>query len=228
MLLGKHLPSWINAVDKEKREEVIKSISVNDVFRSQFRSEEDAPKSSIEILNWGLNHIDRLRQGRIDRKERNIKIILPVASLIIAGLSILMTYYTVRSNNETQEQLKKYEVTFKIKQENYSRFMQGLYDTFESTRRNYPISSDDLFRNINQLEVTYFNIEPFLNDNQRAKLWSEYLDFTSMCISFDKYNHNTTLNPKQYNDIETKYLDSLLIYKDNFHRELYPILFKNQ
>jgi hypothetical protein len=42
---------------------------LEDFFRSQFRAEEDAPRSPIEVLDWGLKHIDRLRGGAGGRVE---------------------------------------------------------------------------------------------------------------------------------------------------------------
>jgi len=41
----------------------------SDVFRSQFRATRNAPVSPIEIVNWGLEHIDRIRKGRIASRE---------------------------------------------------------------------------------------------------------------------------------------------------------------
>lgn len=67
MLEGKHLPSWIREIeDDAERQSTISSLTTNDVFRSQFRAERDAPQSEIEIITWGLEHIDRLRKANIE------------------------------------------------------------------------------------------------------------------------------------------------------------------
>ncbi len=74
MLNGKSLPAWLREIDdKEARSEEIRALTVDDVFRSQFRAEQDAPRSSVEILDWGLEHINRLRKARLEAQEATIK-----------------------------------------------------------------------------------------------------------------------------------------------------------
>jgi hypothetical protein len=81
MLAGRHLPSWIRAIaDDAEKQKTIKSISVNDVFRSQFRTSGSignlpwrADRSAIEIIKWGLEHIDRLRKANLEAREATAK-----------------------------------------------------------------------------------------------------------------------------------------------------------
>ena len=74
MLNGKSLPAWLREIDdKEARAEEIRALTVDEVFRSQFRAEQDAPRSSVEILDWGLEHINRLRKARLEAQEATIK-----------------------------------------------------------------------------------------------------------------------------------------------------------
>jgi hypothetical protein len=81
MLAGRHLPSWIRAItDDAEREKTIKGITVNDVFRSQFRTSRSAgsypwraDRSPIEIIKWGLEHIDRLRKANLEAREATAK-----------------------------------------------------------------------------------------------------------------------------------------------------------
>lgn len=76
MLAGRHLPSWVRAVtDLPEREKVIRALTERDVFRSQFRASGSidkpwrADKSSIEVIKWGLEHIDRLRKAKLEARE---------------------------------------------------------------------------------------------------------------------------------------------------------------
>lgn len=74
MLQGKRLPGWIKSIDSEgKREAAIRSLSSNDLFRSQFRARKDAERSQIEIIKWGLDHIDRLRKARTEASAASAK-----------------------------------------------------------------------------------------------------------------------------------------------------------
>lgn len=84
-------PAWIRDLEDEaSRLEVIKALSVDDVFRSQFRTEKDAPPSTLEVLGWGLQHIERLRKANLEVREEVIKrwqlwsvIILSVVNIVV-------------------------------------------------------------------------------------------------------------------------------------------------
>jgi len=51
----------------------IKNLTINDVFRSQFRVGENAPKATLEVIDWGLQHIDRLRKASFEAKDTSVK-----------------------------------------------------------------------------------------------------------------------------------------------------------
>lgn len=54
--VSKH-PAWIHDLEDEVSQlEAINALSVDDVFRSQFCTEKDAPPSTLEVLGWGLQH----------------------------------------------------------------------------------------------------------------------------------------------------------------------------
>jgi len=93
MRAGKHLPAWIRDVDDEKtKAAAIDGLSADDVFRSQFRAEADAPRSPIEIIDWGIQHIDRLRKAGVEAREERFKWItglaVPLFSMVIALAAI--------------------------------------------------------------------------------------------------------------------------------------------
>lgn len=93
MLKGKHLPLWIKEFDDEtERKKIIESISENDVFRSQFRTRRDSPQSSLEIINWGLEHIERLRKASIDASEQSAKRWEIWLAICITIINIVVTF----------------------------------------------------------------------------------------------------------------------------------------
>lgn len=71
---GTKLPSWLREIKGEaERLKAIDSLSSDDVFRSQFRAHRDAPQSDLSELNWGLQHIERLRKAHYDAHEKSAK-----------------------------------------------------------------------------------------------------------------------------------------------------------
>ena len=90
---GKHLPSWIREIENEnERHEAIGSITTDDVFRSQFRAGENADRSPIEILDWGVQHIERLRKAELDKTQRSAK---SWELWVVFGVGILNVIATV-------------------------------------------------------------------------------------------------------------------------------------
>lgn len=71
---GKSLPGWVNASNSEaEKKAAIEAITPNEVFRSQFRAHSNAERSPIEIIKWGLEHLDRLRKAKAEAKDASAK-----------------------------------------------------------------------------------------------------------------------------------------------------------
>jgi len=71
---GNRQPRWIKTIpDQEKQLEEINKFSDDTVFRSQFRANRGSPPSQVEVVTWGLEHIDRIRKGRIASREATAK-----------------------------------------------------------------------------------------------------------------------------------------------------------
>jgi hypothetical protein len=74
MRKGSRLPTWIKLIeDNSKRLSAIDGLSQKDVFRSQFRPNRGSPKSEVEVLSWGLDHIDRIRKSKVASQEASAK-----------------------------------------------------------------------------------------------------------------------------------------------------------
>jgi hypothetical protein len=86
--------AWIRDFENEALQlEAIEALSIDDVFRSQFRTDEDAPPSTLEVLDWGLQHIERLRKANLEAREEVIKrwqlwsvIILSIVNIVVTLL----------------------------------------------------------------------------------------------------------------------------------------------
>ncbi len=71
---GKGMPSWLNEItDLKQRAKAIDDLSPKDVFRSQFRTTSGAKRSPIEIITWGLEHLDRRQKARLAARDVSAK-----------------------------------------------------------------------------------------------------------------------------------------------------------
>jgi hypothetical protein len=77
-----------------ERAEAIKKLTSENVFRSQFRAEDDAPRSPIEIIDWGVQHIERLRRADLEKNERTAR---SWEIWLVFGVGILNVIATVIS-----------------------------------------------------------------------------------------------------------------------------------
>ena len=85
------LPGWIrDNVALANRAEVINGLTVDDVFRSQFRAKSDADESTPEVLEMGLRHIDRLRQSGQESKQLVVLGRQVWAAIILGGLGLFV------------------------------------------------------------------------------------------------------------------------------------------
>jgi hypothetical protein len=221
LLTGRHLPSWIRDIqDGTTQRATIEALTSEDVFRSQFRAERDALKSPVEIIDWGLQHIDRLRKAFVEVREEKVKrwasIRLPLLSMLIALVALISTAYIQIKNNNTQAELKRYEVTFRTKQDSYSSFMRYVAESFES---GYKKDLDSLIRNLDRLETSYYAIEPFLDGFKRGAVWGQYQQFSYLCYRMQEQPLDSEEKRKQF-------FDSFLWYKQYFRTQLYDALFK--
>jgi hypothetical protein len=224
MLQGKRLPAWLKLYKSEDRINKINSLTTTDCFRCQFRTENRAPKAPLEIIDWGLKHIDRLRKAEFETTDFKIKkwtnIWIPLVSLIVALSSVLSSVYMQQKTQETQVEMKKYEISFKPKQLNYSAFIGNLFYAFESARQMNPTT---LRSNLDRIEISYYNIEPFLNKELRENIWEQFQQFSAMC-----YTYNNVPYEERTDSLKSKYIDSFIWYKNYFKENLYPALFEKE
>ncbi len=77
MLSGKHLPTWMLDMDKLERPKLIDDLGLDDVFISQFRADDQQPSwsngTSSEIIDWGLQHIERIRKASLEARDEYTK-----------------------------------------------------------------------------------------------------------------------------------------------------------
>jgi hypothetical protein len=185
MLNNKRLPSWIKDVeDKEQRKQIINALTIEDIFRSQFRAEANSPRSKIEIINWGLQHINRLRKAELDVKHEKMRIFssiwIPILSTIVAIVAVVSSFYVQFTNNKNQAFLKNYEIEFRPKQLGYSEFMNAATQSYFYAVHNNKLQ---MVQYLDRIENSYYSLEPFLKDSDRDKIWEQYQQYSGLCYS---------------------------------------------
>lgn len=221
MRANKHLPSWIRDIEDEKERKLkIEALTPDDMFRSQFRSEADAPRSPIEIIKWGLEHIDRLRKAGVEAREEKVKritgVLIPLLSMFVALAAVVSSALLQSRSINTQVDLKKYETTLRPKQDNYTAFMKSLAAAFGSAVHK---DKNSLVTNLEKIESAYFSIEPFLEARKRDEVWDKYQEYSDFCLS--------VLKQQTDSDVELdKNIKTFVEYRQYFRTELYKVLFE--
>jgi hypothetical protein len=180
---GKSLSGWIQEIkDVDERRKAIEALSRDDVFRNQFRVENEAPKCSIEIINWGLNHLDLIRKSAAAVRDERLKrwgtVILPTAAILVSLAVALMAQLLQWKTSNDQRTLKFYEVNFKPKQENYAAFMSAFNESIVAC-----MSADQqkALVQINRMEAAYFSLDPFFDEESRKSIFSKFVQFSNLC-----------------------------------------------
>ena len=184
LLNDQHLPGWLKEIsDANQRRERIQALTRDDFFRNQFRAEASAPKASIEVLKWGLEHIDRLRKVTQERDEARWRWwqngLVPALSIIVALATVLSGAWMQQESGAREVALKKYELSYRPRQEAYRDFMQA---SAEAADRAFAGDRAGVAQAAAKLETAFYSVEPFLDPQSRAQLWTqmgEYVAATS-------------------------------------------------
>jgi hypothetical protein len=180
---GEGLPGWLQEIsDPALRAARINEITSDEVFRNQFRTSENAPRCDLSTIDWGLQHIERLRKAssdaRNERRQRWTALVIPAGSLIIAALSLIGSLYVQIVTTRAQITSREYETTLKPKQDSYRVYMTSLFTAYQRAAEE---NVDSMYDSILRIEDAFFGLEPFLKPDVRDKLWSAEQKFEEFC-----------------------------------------------
>jgi hypothetical protein len=69
-LTGGRGPSWLKELPAgPARDKAIEDLKEKDCFRSQFRADYGAARSDLDVIEWGLKHLDRVRTTLVKHDE---------------------------------------------------------------------------------------------------------------------------------------------------------------
>ncbi len=219
MLNGRHLPSWLKAItDNNQQKEIINKLTENDIFRSQFRAKINAKPSNIEIINWGLEHIDRIRRISLEKKDENFKKFssfwIPILSTFISLVAVVSSYFIQQNIIKNQSDLKKTELEYKTKQDCYTNLMKNLTNSYLYIDKN---DKNGMLNSLDNIETNFYNIENLMTKKDAEEVWKEYQKFTSFCYK----NLDKKMSEKMF-------ADSCLTYKYSMKTKLQKSLFEKK
>ncbi len=206
-------PAWLIEWAKESKQTeyaAISNLQSEDFFSTQDRFLDTTPPSPVEVLKWGLEHIERLRNKKKEDDEKFGKlvreILIPLGTMLAAFATIIIGSYfqqqsldrqldrqkelqteQIQSQEKMQaatiqadKKLKAFELEFSSKQSSFSKFIRYLDQAFIYAEKKKP----GAFRySLNQAEKIYYNnFEFFLNDDNK-KLWGMFISQTLNCES---------------------------------------------
>jgi hypothetical protein len=222
MLAGTGLPLWISSIeDQVERLKAINDLSVEDVFVSQFRTDPGAPRPSIDVIDWGLKHIERLRSAAGARRAERLARWNSRAtniSLLIALGTVAATWWGIHE----QAQLKQYEVTFVPKQLAYSELMSSFDET---TVVAFKHDEKATLANLSRMETSFFKLQPFLSPSTETRVFSQLNAFRNLCTKMVDSRLDTISNENDRKAYQQLTIE-LARLKDDFKDTLYPALFR--
>ena len=183
LLQANRFPRYLRELSPEARLVKINAMTRADFFRNIFRTEADAPRPPLEVLEWGLDYIDRLRNARQEGVRKWTTVILPTISTVVACLTLLVGFWTQRQLMHTQAVLKRYEVTARPMYDGYVAMMSAmskLYDAANAADASNKATLTQLDLARQQWEQSYASIEPFLNEADRQTVIKEKENFNKI------------------------------------------------
>jgi hypothetical protein len=230
MLTGEHLPSWIREKDKSERQVAIERLTPEDLFRNQFRTEANAPRAQLEIITWGLEHIETIRRAGVENREERTKrwtsFRIPLLSTIVALVAViggsLLQWANIQSQRQTQlqtldfqKQLKYYEVELKPKLEGYSSLINAMLEMLRSAEQG---DTKQMSSNEERVRLALYSLEPFLSPDRRQEYSSNMGAYVKQCSNVAVAVGRATSDRKESRLVALRYL---VEYKDNLAKDLF-------
>jgi hypothetical protein len=182
--------------------------------------DEQSPQPLIE---WGLSHLDRVRQASTNERDLQIKqigLLIPAVTTIVAGITLFATIWFQQSSLAEQKYLKEYEVSFVPKQHLYQEALSEVWITFLAAGQS---DTAQVKTNTTALEQSYYGLEPFIPEERRDHLLAMLQEFEDRMISIAE-RPKLQPNPKQ-KDIDIGYF---ITWRRDFKTQLFQALFADR
>lgn len=130
-------------------------------------------------------------------------------------MGILSGFVLNNWTERSQASLKAFEVTFPEKQKQYAKLMRLLSDSFYGAAWR---QSENHYKIVDEIEATYFGLEPFLSEPKRKATWEAIQSFIEFCNQLSWQDLTT--------DMEIEVASQEFInHRDRIRAVLFPELF---
>ena len=235
MLRNEHIPSHIRAIENpEARREAIQRLAVSDGFRSQFRGRGSAERSPIEVISWGLEHIERIRNAEVEKKGQMRSVFkdiwIPLLSAITAIAAIISSAHVQSASMKQQAESTRYQTTILAKYKAFSELMSKIdlaYNT--STHGEHSEVGQELL----EVDRLYTYLRPFVAEAQRDLIRKDLDDVEeairsvaseSALVSESKKTKNGD-EEKKHDGLRSRSMDAFTQKRDTIAKKLEKPLF---
>ncbi len=210
------------------------STQPSDVFSSQFRVRSNAPPSDLKIIDWGLEHIEKLRKLKLENKKVNLNWIkewvIPISSTLVALAALFISYWIQSASINSQEVLKKYELDSQEKLKKYEVSFNQRNDSYVSIMKSFELviksvesrNKTDFQANLEQLDSSYYKIRPFLTieaQSRFSRTLKDYRKYMNDLSNKDLSKNFPIKDQATYKEFKNYFEETL--YKDLFERSDY-------
>jgi len=171
MKKGPILPTYIlNIKDSEKRLHAINAINKNNVFRSQFRADKASPVTDLEIVKWGLDHIEHLRTAKSDRNEKRYNRWKDIILIGVAFISLMLSSFLSYKSLQAQISNTQLQVTFLPKQKAYTELLDKMNVCLGVLPFGDQGDKTTIGVKEHDMDSAFLNVRAFLDQNEADQL----------------------------------------------------------
>lgn len=153
-----------------------------------------------------------------NKHSRLKEIGIPLISAAIALGGVLSGYVLNAWTEHSQVALKTFEITFPEKQKSYSKLMRLLHDSFYGAAWR---QKENYYSFIDELEASYYGLEPFLSNSNRKATWDEIQRFIAFCDQVRGRDPATDMEIEMASKEFTEHRDKIraLLFPELFDRK---------
>ena len=149
------------------------------------------------------------------KKESERSFTLQLLSIVLATVGVLSGIVIHYISNRTQVLLKKYEISFELKNKNVLDFMDMITKTFYDAKHK---NISDLNEDLESLENHFFNFGAFLEKGNRDLIFKHIKEYEDYC-------KNVALRPVLSSEELSQIIDRYLEHRTRFSEE-FSLAFK--